>query len=59
MFSLYFMSAYRGELMLVRHFVAEIHDPTNMFADHSLFLLGTFVNEKLNKGEYFAFIVTL
>lgn len=45
--------------MLARHFVAEIHDPTNMFADHSLFLLGTFVNEKLNEGEYFAFIVTL
>lgn len=53
------MNAYRGELMLVRHFVSEIYDPTNMFADHSLFLLGTFVNEKLNEQEYFAFIVTL
>lgn len=59
MYNIYFTSAYR-ELMFVRGLVSEIIcEQTAMFADLSLFLLRTFVNEKFSEQEFFSFSVTL
>lgn len=54
MCNLYFMRAYRGELMFVRYFVSEIIcEQTGMFADLSLFLLRIFETEKFSESESF------